>query len=95
MQKDLMTHTPSQEPGYFAGDFEWYAGCIDESLFQQKNLQKEICAKKFLIKHMCRHQPGLIREQVYQTKVLLYYKSFGMNQWPYLLSMLANVRVDV
>jgi glycosyltransferase involved in cell wall biosynthesis len=88
MQQDLMTHTPSQVPGYFAGDFEWYAGWYRTSRFFKDTHLKKTFVREISY-YMCRQQPGVIHEQIWLIKVLLYYKSFGLNQWPYLLSMLA------
>lgn len=85
---DLMIHTPSQSPGYFCGDLEWYASWFRISrFFTDLQLKKQFVRE--ITYYMCRHKPGLLNEQIWLTKVLLYYKSFGLNQWPYLLSMLA------
>ncbi len=88
LSKDLMLHTPSKGPGYFSGDFEWYAGWFRSSRFLTDAKLRESFVREVTY-YMCREKPGLLHEQIWLTKVLLYYKSFGLNQWPYLLSMLA------
>tara|TARA_R110000868_G_scaffold69306_2_gene204251 strand:- start:2479 stop:3504 length:1026 start_codon:yes stop_codon:yes gene_type:complete len=88
MSQDFMTHTPSQVPGYFCGDLEWPSGWYRTSRF----FANEQFKKAFVSEvgcYMTRDKPGMFSESIILTKILLYYKSFGLNQWPYLLSMLA------
>lgn len=86
LSEDLMTHTPSQEPGGLFGDFDWYSGWFRTArYFHEKKL-----AKKFVNEisfYMCRNNPGFWKQWIWFVKVLLYFKGYGVRQTQYLLSM--------
>ncbi len=91
LSQDLMLHTPSKEPGYFCGDLEWYAGWFRTSRFFNDTVLKKRFVNEVTY-YMCQQfqkKPTKLNQFIWLTKVLLYFKSFGLNQWPYLLSMLA------
>lgn len=91
LPSDLMIHRPSTGPGYFRGDLEWYTGWFRTArFFTQDHLKKRFVRE--VTYYMCRERPGRCREFLWLAAVLLYYKSFKINQWPYLLSMLAYGR---
>ena len=85
---NLMTHTPSTTPGYFFGDLEWYNSWFRMSRF----IEEDDCRSRFtseIFGYMTRERPGALNEFLWLTKVAFNYKALGVNQWPYLLSMLA------
>lgn len=85
--QDLMIHTPSQEPGYYCGDLEWYAAWYRSSrFFSNKQLQKKFVSE--VTYYMCRFRPYKLNQYFLLFKVLVYYKSFGRSQIQYLMSML-------
>lgn len=89
LSKDLMTHTPSREPGYYFGDLEWYVGWFRTSSF----IRDPALKRKFLheiLRYMTRNRPGLLQENLWLAKVALNYKALGLCQGRYLLSLLAD-----
>jgi glycosyltransferase involved in cell wall biosynthesis len=88
VKNDLMTHTPSNSPGYYFGDLEWYSSWFRISRFlENQNLRRLFVGE--IMAYMCRNEPGLLSENLMLIKVALNYKALGVNQWPYLFSMLA------
>jgi len=97
LKANLIAHVPSQDAGYFYGDLEWYSCWFRLSRFIDCKKRKKYFVAENL-RYMCRDNPGRIKEWAWLLKVLLYYKSFKLNQWPYLLAMLtygAGRRIDV
>ncbi|MCQ8118683.1 glycosyltransferase family 2 protein [Methylomonas rosea] len=86
-RNDLMTHTPNTAPGYYFGDLEWYAGWFRTSRFLQD--------KKLRIKFIGEITQYMTRDRsnkngcLWLVKVALNYKAQGINQFNYLLSMMA------
>lgn len=88
VRKNLLTHTPNAAPGYYFGDLEWYAGWFRTSRFiQDPRLKKKFIGE--VIRYMTRSRPGVFSRAVWLTKVALNYKALGIDQIPYLLTMLA------
>lgn len=87
LKNNLMTHVPSQDVGYFYGDLEWYHCWFRLTRFIDCKRRKKIFVAEVL-HYMCRENPGRIKEWVWLLKVTLYFKSFKLNQWPYLFGML-------
>lgn len=87
MEQALMTHTPSQTPGYFLGDLEWYVAWFRASRFftdidHKKNFISEA------VRYMVRPKKGKARELTWLLKVLLNAKAQGVPQWQYLFELL-------
>jgi glycosyltransferase involved in cell wall biosynthesis len=85
---DLMSHTPSTTPGYFFGDLEWYSSWFRMSRF----IEDSDCRSRFvaeIFSYMTRDCPGAFNEFLWLVKVAFNFKALGVNQWPYLFSMLA------
>lgn len=87
LKNNLMTHVPSQDVGYFYGDLEWYHCWFRLTRFIDCKRRKKIFVAEVL-HYMCRENPGRIKEWIWLLKVTLYFKSFKLNQWPYLFGML-------
>lgn len=88
VQLDLMTHTASTEPGYYFGDLEWCSSWFRMSRFLDDSGKR----RKFVaevIGYMSKHNPGAFNEFLQLLKIALNYKALGVDQWPYLLAMLA------
>lgn len=85
---DLMSHTPSSTPGYYFGDLEWYSSWFRMSRF----IEDHDCQSRFIdeiFTYMTRDCPGVLNEFLWLAKVAFNFKALGVNQWPYLLSMIA------
>ena len=86
--RDLMTHTPSTTPGYYFGDLEWSSSWFRMSRFLEDRKLRRIFILE-VVGYMSRNKPGAFNEFLMMVKVALNYKALGVDQWPYLLSMLA------
>ncbi|NOV30118.1 glycosyltransferase [Methylomonas sp. ZR1] len=86
-KNNLMTHTPNTGPGYYFGDLEWYAAWFRTSRF--------LTDTKLRIKFIGEITRYMTRDRnnkngcLWLVKVALNYKAQGINQFNYLLSMLA------
>ena len=79
LEQPLLTHTPSQEPAYYFGDLEWYAGWFKTGKFFDNNRLRQ----KFLseiVRYMIRPTSGYWAEWVWLLKVSLNYKAQGVRQ---------------
>jgi glycosyltransferase involved in cell wall biosynthesis len=85
---DLMMHTPSTTPGYYFGDLEWWSSWFRMSRFLEVKKLRRIFVGE-VARYMSRNRPGPLNEFMGPVKAALNYKALGVNQWPYLLSMLA------
>lgn len=85
---NLMTHTPSKTPGYFFGDLEWYSSWFRMSRFIE-DLDYRFRFVGEIFAYVTRDFPGAFNEFVWSVKVAFNFKALGVNQWPYLFSMLA------
>jgi glycosyltransferase involved in cell wall biosynthesis len=85
---DLMTHTPSTAPGYYFGDLEWWSSWFRMSRYLENQKLRRIFVGE-LARYMSRNKPGAVNEFLVVLKPALNYKALKVNQWPYLLSMLA------
>lgn len=86
--QNLITHTPSTTPGYFFGNLEWYSSWFRMSRF----IDDRDCRSRFvgeIFGYMTRNRPGPANEFLWMIKVAFNFKALGVNQWPYLLSMIA------
>ncbi len=89
LSQDYMTHTPSNEPGYFFGDLEWYAAWYATSRY----LDDAVLRVGFvgeISRLMTIRRRGIFKELTWLSKVALNAKGLGVSQWLYLLSMLGN-----
>jgi glycosyltransferase involved in cell wall biosynthesis len=86
-KNDLMTHTPNTAPGYYFGDLEWYAGWFRTSRFLQDN-KLRIKFNGEITQYMTRDMSNK-NGCLWLIKVALNYKAQGINQFNYLLSMMA------
>lgn len=84
---DLLIHTPSQAPGYFHGDLEWYAGWYRTARFFQDKVLKAGFVNEVTL-YMCKNKANKFAKFIWLLKVMLYYKSFGLKQTDYLTTML-------
>lgn len=88
VKQDLMTHTPSTTPGYYFGDLEWCGSWFRIGRFlENPGLRKLFIGE--VVSYMCRNKPGPLNEFIRLVQIALNYKALGVDQWPYLLSMLA------
>jgi glycosyltransferase involved in cell wall biosynthesis len=88
LSQDLMTHTPSTTPGYYFGDLEWYSSWFRMSRFIQ-DAEIRRCFISEIFSYMTRERPGKFNEFLWSVKVAFNFKALGVNQWPYLFTMLA------
>jgi len=87
MSTDLMTHTPSSSPGYYLGDLEWCSSWFRMSRFIDDNKIRQNFVSE-AVRYLSRNNPGPIKEFIILVKIVLRFKTYGITQWPYLLSML-------
>jgi len=88
LSKDIMLHTPSNVPGYFAGDLEWYNGWFRTSRFiEDKNLREYFI--KDIFTYITREGSTIKSLFLWLLMVMLNFKALGVNQMTYLLNMLA------
>ncbi|MBD9356713.1 glycosyltransferase family 2 protein [Methylomonas albis] len=86
-KNDLMTHTPNTAPGYYFGDLEWYAGWFRTSRFlRDRKLRIKFIGE--ITRYMTRDRSSK-NSSLWLVKVALNYKAQGINQFNYLLSMMA------
>lgn len=88
LNQAVITHTPSQEPGYFVGDLEWYVAWFRTGRFFKTRQDK----KAFIgesVGYMIRPQQGKVRELLWLLKVVVNAKAQGLSQWQYLFELLA------
>jgi len=88
LKHDLMTHTPSNAPGYYFGDLEWASSWFRISRFIESSELRKLFLGEVMI-YMSRKHPGKLNEFIRLVKKALNFKSLSVNQWPYLLSMMA------
>lgn len=87
LSANLMVHTPSREPGYFHGDLEWFACWYRSSRFlRNPRLKKRFVNEASLIACQGHRHPN--QQFILLTKIMLYFKSFGLSQRHWLLVML-------
>ena len=88
LSKDIMLHTPSNIPGYFAGDLEWYNGWFRTSRFiEDKNLHEYFI--KDIFTYITRDGSKIRSPFLWLLMVTLNFKALEVDQMPYLLNMLA------
>ena len=88
LYKDVMLHTPSNAPGYFAGDLEWYNGWFRTSRFiEDKNLREYFI--KDIFTYITRDGSSIRSPFLWLLILSFNFKALGVNQMPYLLNMLA------
>lgn len=88
LSADLMTHTPNAAPGYYFGDLEWYSAWFRSSRFlNDRRLRSKFNSE--VSDYFKRRKPSFLKGLDWYIKVALNYKALGINQWPYLFSMLA------
>ena len=86
LQHALITHTPSQEPGYFLGDLEWYVAWFRTGrFFTESHYKKAFIAET--VRYMIRPKSGKWREFIWLVKVVLNAKAQGISQWSYLFEL--------
>jgi glycosyltransferase involved in cell wall biosynthesis len=86
VKQALITHTPSQAPGYFVGDLEWYVAWFRTArFFKNRNHKKAFIAEA--VRYMIRPAQGKGRELVWLLKVALNAKAQGISQWQYLFEL--------
>ena len=88
VNQPIITHTPSQEPGYFVGDLEWYVAWFRTARFFKDFRQKKAFIAES-VRYMIRPQHGKGREFLWLFKVVLNAKAQGISQWQYLCELLA------
>ncbi|PJD93175.1 MAG: hypothetical protein CK424_03020 [Legionella sp.] len=83
----VITHTPSQEPGYFLGDLEWYVTWFQTARFlKEKHHRKMFIAE--IVRYMVRPKKGAFLEFFWLLKVALNAKAQGISQGYYLMELL-------
>ena len=91
VSQDYMTHTPSEKPGYFSGDLEWYSDWYATSRYLQ-NYTYKVSFLREASHLMTLNRGGIFKEVTWLSKVALNAKGMGLAQGSYLLSMLGNSR---
>ena len=87
LSQNLMVHTPSTVPGYFHGDLEWFAGWYRSARFlRDPRLKKRFVNEASLV--ACRNHRHPNQQFILLTKIMLYFKSFGLPQRQWLFDML-------
>jgi glycosyltransferase involved in cell wall biosynthesis len=88
ISNQIMTYKPSTEPSYYFGDLVWHNSWFRTSRF----VQSDALRKKFLqdgMDFLTKEKPGLFSQFVLLLKISLKFKSHGVKQGGYLLSMFA------
>jgi glycosyltransferase involved in cell wall biosynthesis len=88
LSKDVMTHTPSTEAGYYSGDLEFYASWFRSARFLESPTLKAKFVQEIMT-YITRDNPGRLRQLALLFKITLTYKAMGISQGHHLLSMLA------
>jgi glycosyltransferase involved in cell wall biosynthesis len=86
VKQALITHTPSQAPGYFVGDLEWYVAWFRTARFFKDRKHREAFMAE-AVRYMIRPAQGKGRELVWLLKVALNAKAQGISQWRYLFEL--------
>lgn len=86
IEKDLMLHTPSTEPGSLIGDLQWYTVWYKTSLFfEQLTLRKNFNQETiYYIKTISQHKKTRLPCWLFFTRQALNFKSLGFKQGRYL-----------
>jgi glycosyltransferase involved in cell wall biosynthesis len=88
VKQPLITHVPSQEPGYFVGDLEWYVAWFRTArFFKAPRHKKAFIAES--VAYMIRPQQGKVREFLWLLKVVINAKAQSISQWQYLFELVA------
>jgi len=86
LKQALLTHTPSQTPGFFLGDLEWYVAWFRTGSYLQNKKDK----KKFIsetVAYMIRPKTGSLASFLWLLKVALNAKAHGVSQIKYLAEL--------
>ncbi len=87
LKQAVITHTPSQEPGYFLGDLEWYVAWFKTARFlKEKRDKKRFIAE--IARYMIRPKTSKFLEFWWLLKVALNAKAQGISQGYYLIELL-------
>lgn len=84
----IMTYKQSEEPSYYFGDLEWHNSWFRTSRF----CESDSLRRKFVqdcMDFLTKDQPGFARQFIVLLKIALKFKSLGISQLEYLLSMFA------
>lgn len=94
VRKDVMTHTPSLEAGYFLLDLEWIACYCRSSRFLEAPELRDKVIRELMV-----YLEGLFpfyRRWTSDLRILLFFalksKAYGFDQIPYLFTMFAYAR---
>jgi hypothetical protein len=86
LSKNFMTHTPSNEPGYFFGDLEWYSCWFATSRYINDPEIRELFCKE-IINFMTLNRRGFLKKISWLSKVAINAKGMGVSQSEYLFSI--------
>lgn len=94
VQKDIMTHTPSLEAGYFLSDLEWIACYCRSSRFLEDSSLRDKVVRELMV-YLRSNFPGYPR-WISDLRILLFFalksKAYGFDQVPYLFTMFGYAR---
>lgn len=84
LEKDLMLHTPSTEPGYFVGDLEWYTVWYKTGLFlckeRRAKFNQEII---YYLRYTTKNNHSRLPPMLLLIRSCLYFKSMKVSQSRY------------
>ena len=89
LARELLVHTPSERPGYFLGDLEWFACWFRTSRFlRSPRWQRVFCGS--ILSYVTRNHPGWLARKLVLPMNALRFKALGVPQGAYLASLLAH-----
>jgi glycosyltransferase involved in cell wall biosynthesis len=88
LTRDLIVHTPSDRPGYFLGDLEWFACWFRTSRFlRSARWRRVFCGS--ILHYVTRKAPTWLAQRLVLPMNALRFKAQGVPQGAYLGSILA------
>lgn len=86
LNKDLMVHTPSTEPGSFVGDLEWYCVWYKTGVFFNEGQLRQRFNQETLhyIRYISRYKVTRVPVWLFLIRLLLTFKSLGISQTRYI-----------
>ena len=86
LKQDLILHTPSQEPGYFKADLEWYGMWNRTAMFFNNHVNRKIFTNE-AVRYMIRPFHGFKNELKSLMRLALNAKANGFSQSSYIAEL--------
>ena len=88
LARGLLVHTPSDRPGYFLGDLEWFACWFRTGRFLRSARWRQLF-RGSILRYVTRHDPSWLARKLVLPMNALRFKAQGVPQGAYLGSLLA------